>query len=164
VIGLDKVTIAQDSDTLHDVLKLTNISRPTIRAHEVESAGREHEMWASILLSLPREKVARQVTNILSTLTKSWKINRDDLQTIEKILAKTTRFYLLGEVFVSGGDNSNVDINRASRTDWVNFSLLEDTQKLHLKLWTHLPNFIQEDRAAIRELKPSNAIVNRSRK
>src|SRR5207249_8448713 len=57
------------------------------------------------------------------------------------------------QVAVRRGDDPHVDLHRLAAAHALELALLEHTQELHLRLRGQLPDLVQEDRPAVRELE-----------
>ena len=63
---------------------------------------------------------------------------------------------------MSGGHNAHVNFLRPSASQALKFPLLQDTKKLRLELQRDVANFVQEQRALMRELEPADLLCDRA--
>src|SRR4029077_11039062 len=82
---------------------------------------------------------------------------------IEQITAKRAGCDGRVQVPVGGRNHSHVDANGLSSTNPVKFPLLQHAQERNLRLRWKLPDFIEEERATIREFKAAQAPLQRAR-
>src|ERR1700730_16496672 len=81
-------------------------------------------------------------------------IDRKNIQTVIKVAAKLLLANHFLEVAMSRGYHANVDSLCACAPQPLEFTLLQDAQELWLKFQWDVANFVQEQRAAIREFHP----------
>ena len=77
-------------------------------------------------------------------------VDVDDAQPIQQIFAELAGRDALGQVAVGRGDHADVDPSRALvRADALELALLEEAQQQRLHPQAHLPDFVEEQRAAV---------------
>jgi hypothetical protein len=59
---------------------------------------------------------------------------------------------------VRGGHHTHIHLHRFQATHRINRSLLQHTQQFDLHVQRQISNFVQENGAAVSQLKPANAI------
>src|ERR1700758_454569 len=67
------------------------------------------------------------------------------------------------EIAVRGGNHAHVHTQRVAAAYRLKLVFLQDAEQLHLRLEAKLPDFIEEDCAAIGKLEAANAPLNRPR-
>ena len=72
----------------------------------------------------------------------------DDVEAVEEVFAEATVGDQLLEVGVGGGDDANVDVDRAWLAERVDFAGLEKAQQLGLDVERDLADLVEEERAA----------------
>ncbi len=80
-----------------------------------------------------------------------WHSNRNDVQAIKQVILKPSRFHKLTQIAVGRRDHSNIDALAALGAEWLDFAFLQNPQQLRLKRAAHGADFIEKDRAAVRE-------------
>ena len=76
---------------------------------------------------------------------------------------RNVRFlHLGGEVTIGGGDHSGIDANRLRAAHALELLLLQHPQQLHLGLERQLPDFVQENRAAVGQLEAALLLLHRT--
>ena len=74
------------------------------------------------------------------------------IQPIVEVFAEFTVLDHLPQVSIGGGNDANVrDFSGACQADWFELAFLENTEDLRLKFQRHVSNFIEKQRAAIRQ-------------
>src|SRR5579862_6246957 len=89
---------------------------------------------------------------------------RDHVEPVEKVLAKISFLNFLLQVFVGGRNNAHVHGEIISRSNGGKSLLLHHAQNLGLSAQTHIADFIQEKRSAVRLLKFSSLVLDGSGK
>src|ERR1700687_3301224 len=107
--------------------------------------------------------MTHQQRNVLRTLSQRRNINRENVQPVVEVAAKLLLLDHFFQAVVSGGDNSDVHSSGHSATQSFEFALLQDPQEPRLQFQRDIPNFIQEQRSVIRQLKPADLLRDRTR-
>ena len=78
----------------------------------------------------------------------------DDAQPVQEVLAELAGGDEVGQVAIGGGDHAHVDTRlRLVRPDGLDLAVLEKPQQQRLHAQAHLAHFVEEQRAAMRELE-----------
>src|ERR1700691_4076147 len=67
------------------------------------------------------------------------------------------------KIAVCGGNHAHVHTQRTAAPYRLKLVFLQDAKQLHLRLQAKLPDFIQEDRAAVGKLEAADASLERPR-
>ena len=94
--------------------------------------------------------------DVLAATPERRHLDRHDAEAIEEVLAELARGDRLLEGPVGRGDDAHVDLLRGDAADRLEAAVLEDAQELHLELRAHLPDLVEEDRAAVGELEAAD--------
>src|SRR5262249_43092895 len=86
---------------------------------------------------------------------------REDVQSVEKVLAELPIRHRLPEVAICGRNHADVHSNGRASTRTFELTLLQDTQELHLDLGRNLAHLVQEDRAGMSQLEAPDATLIR---
>ena len=70
---------------------------------------------------------------------------------------------LLGEILVGGGEHARVHADARGAAHRLHHLLLQHAQHLGLRLQAHVGDFVEEDRAAVRQLELAAAVGDRAR-
>ena len=103
----------------------------------------------------------RQLGDVLLTLAQRGQGDGHHVQTIVEILAEMAQPDLLLQVTVGGGDDADIHPQGLIAADPLHLPLLEDTQQLGLERGAAFTNLIEEQGAAIRQLKTSFTLTHR---
>ena len=89
-------------------------------------------------------------------------LHRKHVEPEIEVLAKPAALHLLLEVAVGGGDHADVDRAGALLADALEIALLQHAQQLALQLERDFADLVEEQRAAIGELEPADAVAHRA--
>ena len=84
-------------------------------------------------------------------------MNTDNVQTVEKILSKTTFLDQAFKMLVSSGNDAHVHLHRFMSANPVEFTISQHPQQAGLKLCRHVADLVQKKGAAIGLLKAAQA-------
>ena len=85
-----------------------------------------------------------------------------DVEAIEQVRSETAAGDFLFQVAVGGGNHTHVHLGRSCAPQPLELLLLQHAQELDLHVGRQLPDFIQEDRAVVRELESSLLLLHRA--
>ena len=91
-------------------------------------------------------------------------MQREHAQAIVKIAAKRARGDHFGEVAICGGHQADIHANRLRAAQSLKLLFLKNAQKFGLQLERDIADFVQKNRAAVRQLEPADALRDRSGK
>lgn len=80
----------------------------------------------------------------------------EDVEAIEQIAAELVIGHCLAQVAVSGGNQTDVDMDGTNAAQALEFVVLQDTEQLGLKLHGDVPDFIEEDGAFVGEFETTD--------
>ena len=83
------------------------------------------------------------------------------IQAKEEILAKSAGGGFGVDVGVGGRENSHIDAPRRGRADALEIPGFQDAQEFRLQVERDVGDFVQKQRAAVREFEPPNAVGTR---
>src|SRR5215471_15352230 len=102
-------------------------------------------------------EVARERGDVFSPLPQGRQSNREDIQAVKQILAKTVRTNHFAKVAVGSSDQSDINLNSLIRSDTANLALLNDAQQFDLKAQGCFRNLVEKYRSARGTLQKSFA-------
>src|SRR5258705_2518724 len=161
-VGLEDVAASENEGPLDHVLELADIAGPTIALEDREGfrTDRFHRL-AELGGDFPDE-VRGQERDIVAALAERRQVDRDDVESIEEVLAKNTVGYRLGHVAIGRGDQPHVDLDVARVADAANLPLLNRPQELHLYGLGHLGDFVEEEASAVGGGEQADRVGDRS--
>src|SRR5213594_370725 len=153
IVELDDGPLGQDHAPLDDVLELAHVARPPVGLQRGERFGRGPvNPLVEPAIVAPDEMVDEQ-GHVLDPLPERRHDHRHDVEPIVEILAEGAASDGLLEVRVRGGDEPDVDLDRASTADSLDLALLEHAQELHLELGPQCADLVEEHGAPLRQLE-----------
>ena len=108
-------------------------------------------MFATPVAAEFLEEVLGENRDVLRALPQRRHFDRDHVQAKEEVLAEALLADGLLEVLVGGSDHPNVGLQGLRRADGLEGLFLEDAQQLHLEIRAHVADFVEEDRAPVRD-------------
>ena len=99
--------------------------------------------------------------DILSPLGERGKFDSDHIQSVVEVFAEFSAGDEVCEFSVGCRNHAHVYLNRLRRAQGLEGPLLEDAQQLHLKRHCKITYFIEENGAAVRQVKPAGLIGSR---
>jgi hypothetical protein len=147
--------LGQESSAFNGVGQLTNVSRPLVGLKRL--GCRPGEPLAVGLL--PSQEMPGQWQDIVQTLTQRRYFDRNDIQPIVEVPAKTTGLHVSKEGSIRCCQKAIVHCNffvAAERSDTIG---LNGTQQCRLQIERHISDFIEKERAALGLAEPSQAFV-----
>src|SRR5690554_4718387 len=153
----------EDRQPPDEILEFANIARPAIalqmvKSFHVEGFGRQALFFCFC------EEVVHQFGDIFRALPERRQAHGDDVETIEKILAKQSGAYQLTQVPVSGRDDPHVGADCFSPPYGRQFALLQHTKQPCLRLEGHVSDFVEKKGATCRLLEAPRFALDRTRK
>ena len=113
--------------------------------------------------AVARQEPLGQHRNVDLTLAKRREANRERVDAVIEILAEASVAHELLERPVGGGDETEVHRDRFVAAEALEAPFLEDAQELGLCDERHVPDFVEEQRAVVRELEPARLPIVRAR-
>ncbi len=149
MLDADVAGRGQPEKLLHHVQQLADVPRPPISLESQQGlVGEGQPPFASI------EKMSRQSANIFGPLSKWRNLKTDDAQPVKEIFAELAGGDHLRQVAVGRGNHADVHLAlRLIRTHGLDLAVLEKPQEKRLHSEAHLADFVEEQRAAMRELE-----------
>ena len=85
-----------------------------------------------------------------------------DVEPIQQVFAELPGGHGLGKVAVGGRDDADVDsVRGALGADRLDLAVLEEPQEQRLHPQAHLADFVEEERAVVRELQLPDRVAHR---
>ena len=98
-------------------------------------------------------EVLDELGNVAAPGAERRHLDRHHVQAIEQVVAKPPRRDFGLQVLIRGRDDAHVDLERLTRPDPRYDALLQRAQHLRLRRQAHVAHFVQEQRAAVRQLE-----------
>src|SRR4029453_4387933 len=150
-----------DERLFDDVFHLSHVTRPRVPGQKLNRLLGELLVRPVLLLDPLGQEMFRQQGNIFSSIAKRGQVQRDDIDSVVKILAELSFPDQILEVLVRRGDDANVDLYGLYAADAREFAFLQNPQQLSLRHGTEVPDFVEEQGAAVGELELAHAASRR---
>src|SRR2546430_13425715 len=156
------LALAQDHGALDHVLQLAHVPRPVVGLQQLQRLLSDGADPLAGLLGVALDQIFGQDRNVEHALAQRRDPDGEDVKTIEEVLAERATRYGALQVAVRGGADAHIDGNRVTAPQPFDLPLLEHAQQGDLGLGGELPDFVQEDRAAVRGFEPPEAPLERA--
>ena len=128
---------------MDDVLQLTHVARPAIRADALARLPRQR-LRGPVLLVEPVEKHLRQQQCVAPPLAQCRNRNRNHAEAIHQILAQLARGDCRAQVAVTRRDDAYVGRDFLIAADARETSCFQHTQQANLHVDGHFGDFVEE--------------------
>ena len=99
-------------------------------------------------------KCSTSGADVVAPLAQRRHVEVDDAEPIEQVLAELAGRDALGQIAVGRRDDAHVDACAGVvGADRLNLAVLEEAQQQRLHAQAHLADFVEEQRAAVRQLQ-----------
>ncbi len=141
--------VGQDDGPIDGVLQLAHVPGPIVDHQQLQRlCGRADHALALLDVEAAHE-VLDQIGDVLSAFTQGGRLDGEDIQAIEQVLAETAGRHRLRQVAVGGRDHPHIDPGRALGADGVDLPFLQGAQQLDLHVQGQLADLVQEQGAAV---------------
>ena len=128
-----------------------------------EQRRRRLEQRPPVAFRVPPQEELDERRNLLAPIAKRRHADLDDLQPVVEILAELAGPDHRRQVAIGGRDDAHVDLHRPVAAELRERPILQHVQELGLEADGHLADFVEQDRAAARELELADARRLRAR-
>src|SRR5882762_3207859 len=104
------------------------------------------------------EKMVRKKVDVLAPVAQWRNVNLDRIQAKEQVLTEPARGGLGIHIGVGSRQYSHIHAPRRGRADTLKIPRFQHAQKFCLQVKRNVRNFVQKQRAAIREFESSNTV------
>ena len=124
-----------------------------------ERCGRDSTDFSSFLGRQAGDEMVNKGRNIVFSTTKRRHHNGKHVKPVIQILAELACLHHFDHVAIGCGYEADVDFDRFSRTNGINFAFLDGAQEFHLHIKRQFGNFIEKQRSAISFLEFAKVFV-----
>src|SRR5262249_3778975 len=153
------IAITQNHAALNNILEFANIAWPPVALEQVICLLADGVDLFTSFTRVALDEVVDQQGNVIGSLTEGWHSYGENIQSIEKILAKRAIRDGLFQLAVGRGYHPYVNRDRLDATNALNFPFLEDSEQCYLGFRRQIADLVEENRASISRLKPSQALL-----
>src|SRR6188768_828163 len=123
---------------------------------------RDRAHTAAVALVELRQEMIAQERNVLGTLPQRRHFQRDGVDAEVEVLAQPALAQGVVEVDVGVADQAEVHPDQPVTPDGTVLALLEHPQKFGLKIRGHLPDFVEQQRTALRHFEQADFVRGRT--
>ena len=153
--SLNPLTLGEDQCTLHDVSKFAHITGPRVgHEHFKRILAKRLNVGAMLLVELANEMLSQQ-RNVFLSIAHRRQVNRKYREPVIEVFAEPPLLNRLARLLIRGGQHPHVKFKFLFAAKSSDLSVFQNAQKLRLQRKRHLPDFIQEQRAAICQFEAS---------
>ena len=101
--------------------------------------------------------------DVFAALAQRRHVDVDDAQPVQQVFAELAVRHHVAQVAVGGGDDAHVHLGlHVVGADGLHLAVLEKPQQQRLHAQAHLADFVEEERAAVRELQLARLVAVRA--
>src|SRR5690606_17095012 len=104
------------------------------------------------------QEVLGEEPDILEALAQGGDVDADDVEPVKEVLPEGALFALLLEALVGGGENADVAAQGLVTAHAGKLATLEHAQQFALHLHGHVPDLVEEERAAVALFEAADAL------
>src|SRR5258708_29401033 len=163
VVRLDARLRANNDQSLDEVAKLADVSRPRVPQQNLHGGIGELARSLAVRGAELVQEIPGQDGNVLFAVTQRRHEEGNYVQPVKEILAEGTARDFLFEILGRGWQDANIDTQRLAGADRLEALLFQHAQNLRLRAQTHVADFVEEERAAVGFLEFADLIFGGAR-
>ena len=156
------VTGLEDRGPLDDVLQLAHVARPVVVAQALEAGGLEALHVEAVALHLALQERVGQLRDVLAPLVERGQRDLDHLEAEVEVLAEAPLIHHGLQIDVGGPNHAHVHPVVSLLADATHAPVVEHLQELGLHLRRHVPDLVEEQRAAVGDLEEAGLVRHRA--
>ena len=147
-----------DDAALNDILQLPDISRPVVLFQREHQFLRDLIDCFALLFREPTDEMFRQQPDISSPFAERRNGDRKHVQAVIEVGAESLLFHHTAQVLIRRGDDPHVGVQGMAAAQALELLFLEDPEKLRLQFQWKIADLVQEKRAPVGGLEPSDGL------
>jgi hypothetical protein len=152
--------VGQRAGALQHVAQLAHVAGPVVARQQRDGGGVDFAHRRSGAGGQFLEQVLRQLVQIRQALAQRRQPDRKHAQAAVQIRSETPMGDQLLEVDGAGGDQPQVDLDEAVRSQRLDLLVLQHAQQLRLQRQRQIADFVQEQRPAVGQFELAVACVS----
>ena len=154
--------LAENNRPLHAIFEFPNVARPLVRMKKPPHVVRHALNLFLIHLVVMLDEILREQQRVVLPLAQGRQVHRHDGQPIIQVIAERLLFNHFLQRLIRGSDNPNIGFQRFRAAHALKFPLLNHAQNFGLRPQAHVADFIEKNRAVVRQLEPPFALFDRA--
>ena len=138
---------------LHGVFQFPHVARPVIGHEQFHDPAAHTERGLSRARGEAGQKMPDQHLDIAPALAQRGHIEGEHIETVEQILAEGVLAYGFLQIPVCRGNDPHIDMPGILAAHPRDFPVLQQTQQGNLGREGHLPDFVEKNRAVVRQFE-----------
>ena len=149
------IAVHKDAEALHEIFQLAHVAGPLVGHEDAAHLRVQRQRRAFLLEAEAIKKETRQQQHVAASFPQGRQMQRNDVQAIEQILAKTPGSHFRFQIAVGRRHDAHVHFLADIAAHTLKFPFLQHPQNLDLQTQIHFPDFVQENGSSVRQLKTS---------
>src|SRR3989475_5384658 len=145
----------------HRMCQCADCVRPCMLMQSHDSGRIEPGNILAVALRVAVEKMVRQEIDVLPAVSQRRDVDLDSIQAKEQVLTEPAGSSLGIHVSICSREHSHVDAPRGGRAYALEIPRFQNAQEVCLQIEWNVGDFVQEQRAAIREFEPPDTVSAR---
>src|SRR5262249_8403283 len=137
----------------HHIMEFPDVAGPIVTLKQGKRLRRNRLSSAAPMPSRVVEERLENGFEVVWSFTQRRQAELIDVQSVKQIEAEASGFDLGRQVFVGGGDDTDIDFDAVSIAKRIDDVVFQHAEQFHLCRWAHLADLIKEQRASGSQLK-----------
>jgi len=150
-----------DKGMLDRVLQLPDVARPAEVQENAADVRRQVPDRLAGLAVEPVHEMSREEEDVGAALAQRRQMDREHIETVKEILAKSARFHQLPEIAVGGGDDPDIGVARFAFPEALEFMVLEEAQEFDLHQRAQIADLVEHQCAAMGQFEAAGLVLDR---
>src|SRR5438093_4250314 len=148
----------EEHPAFHRMIQFADVARPCMLMQSPDSGRIEPGNILAVALRVAAEKMVRQEIDVLPAVSQRRDVDLDSIQAKEQVLTEPAGSSLGIHVSICSREHSHVDAPRGGRAYALEIPRFQNAQEFCLQIEWNVGDFVQEQRAAIREFEPPDTV------
>ncbi len=159
VVERDGRSVGQHDGPLEHVLELADVAGPVVGHQGLDRLRVDVGDQLAGPLRVEVQEVDRQLEDVLRALAQGRHVQADHVEPVVQVFAKPPGSDQGLEVLMGRGQDPDVDRDRLRAADALERHLLQDAEQLGLDFEVDVADLVEEERAAVGLLEPTDAVA-----
>ena len=159
---LTHAAAGQDDRPLQHVLQFADVAGPIVVRQRVQNRRRNGIDVTAHAMGVLLYEVAREQRHVFAAVSQWRNMHREDMQPIVKLGPESVVLHHGLQIPVRSSHQPGVRADRAAAANAFEFLVLDRAQQLRLEFERHFADFVEKERASMRQFKSSDLLRHRS--